>query len=122
MSVRVLIVDDASFMRLMLKNILVQGGFEVVGEADNGQKAIERYKELKPDIVTLDITMPELDGLSAAKEIIKYDPDAKIIMCSAMGQQGMVVDAIKAGAKDFIIKPFQGERVIEALKKISVDK
>ena len=119
MSIRVLIVDDASFMRQMLRKILEQNDFEVVGEAENGIKAIEKYKELKPDIVILDITMPEMDGISAAKEIIKYDPAAKIVMCSAMGQQGMVVDAVKAGAKDFIIKPFQGERVIEALKKIS---
>lgn len=118
MSAKILIVDDATFMRMILKKMLIENGFEVVGEAENGQKAIEKYRELKPDIVTLDITMPELDGISAAKEILKQDPDARIIMCSAMGQQAMVVDAIKAGAKDFIVKPFQVERVIESIKKV----
>ncbi len=118
MSARILIVDDATFMRMILGKMLTENGFEVVGEAENGKKAIEKYKELKPDLVTLDITMPELDGISAAKEILKLDGDAKIIMCSAMGQQAMVVDAIKAGAKDFIVKPFQVERVVESIKKV----
>ena len=119
MSKRVLVVDDAAFMRMMLKNILTSAGYEVVGEAENGEKALLKYKELKPDIVTLDITMPDVDGITAVKNIIEYDPKARIIMCSAMGQQTMVLDAIKAGAKDFIIKPFQKERVIEALKKLN---
>ncbi|RBP46785.1 chemotaxis protein CheY [Garciella nitratireducens] len=117
MSKRVLVVDDAVFMRMMIKDILVKNEFEVVGEAANGAEAVEKYKELKPDIVTMDITMPEMDGIEAVKEIRKIDPNAKIIMCSAMGQQAMVMDAIQAGAKDFIVKPFQGERVLEALNK-----
>ena len=118
MSKNILIVDDANFMRMMLKNILTKNGYNVIGEAENGVQAIEKYKELKPDLVTLDITMPEMDGLQAAKAIKAEDPNATIIMCSAMGQQAMVVDAIKAGAKDFIVKPFQEDRVIEAIKKI----
>lgn len=113
----ILIVDDAMFMRTMLKSILVKSGFNVVGEAGNGREALERYKELKPDIVTLDITMPEVDGLQAVKDIIAYDRNAKVIMCSAMGQQAMVLEAIKSGAKDFIVKPFQPERVLEAINK-----
>ena len=113
----ILIVDDAAFMRLMLKDVLVKNGFEVVGEAENGLKALEQYKELKPDLVTMDITMPEMDGLTAVKEIIKVDGSACIVMCSAMGQQGMVIEAIQAGAKDFIVKPFQPDRVVAAVKK-----
>lgn len=117
MSKRVLVVDDAVFMRMMIKDILSKNGFEVVGEGENGAEAVEKYEELKPDIVTMDITMPEVDGIEAVKEIRKIDPNAKIIMCSAMGQQAMVMDAIQAGAKDFIVKPFQAERVLEALNK-----
>jgi two-component system chemotaxis response regulator CheY len=117
MSNRVLIVDDAAFMRMMVKDILTKNGFQVVGEASDGAQAIEKYKELTPDLVTMDITMPEMDGITALKEIKKLDPNAKVIMCSAMGQQAMVIDAIQAGAKDFIVKPFQAERVIEAIKK-----
>ncbi len=114
---RVLVVDDAAFMRLMLKDILTKGGHEVVGEAANGLEAIERYKELKPEVVTMDITMPEMNGIDAIKEIRKIDPNATIIVCSAMGQQAMVIEAIQAGAKDFIVKPFQAGRVIEAVQK-----
>ena len=114
---RVLVVDDAQFMRMMLKDILIKNGFEIVGEAKNGAEALERYKELKPDIVTLDITMPEVDGITALKNIKEYDPNAKAVMCSAMGQQGMVIESIQAGAKDFIVKPFQADRVIEAVRK-----
>jgi two-component system chemotaxis response regulator CheY len=114
---RILIVDDAAFMRMMIKDILVKNGFEVVAEAADGSQAVEKYFELKPDLVTMDITMPEMDGISALKEIKKTDPNAKIIMCSAMGQQSMVIDAIQAGAKDFIVKPFQADRVIEAIQK-----
>lgn len=113
----VLIVDDALFMRTVLKDILTKNGYEVVGEATNGYEAIEKYQELKPDITTMDITMPELDGIEALKKIIEIDRNAKIIMCSAMGQQGIVVEAIKQGASDFIIKPFQPARVLEALEK-----
>lgn len=115
---RVLVVDDAAFMRMMIKDILKKGGYEVVGEAEDGVKAVERYKELQPDLVTMDITMPEMDGITAVKEIRKINPDAVIIMCSAMGQQAMVIDAIQAGAKDFVVKPFQPDRVLEAVKKV----
>ena len=118
MSKRVLVVDDAAFMRMMIKDILQKGGYEVVGEAEDGKKAIEKYKELKPDLVTMDITMPDMDGITAVKEIRKIDENAVIIMCSAMGQQAMVIDAIQAGAKDFVVKPFQPERVLEAIKKV----
>ena len=118
MSKRILIVDDAAFMRMMIKDILVKNGFEVVGEAQDGVEAVEKYAELKPDLVTLDITMPEKDGLTALKEILSSDSDAKVIMCSAMGKQSMVIDAIQAGAKDFIVKPFQADRVLEAINKV----
>ncbi|RFA37718.1 two-component system response regulator [Virgibacillus dokdonensis] len=114
---RILIVDDAAFMRMMIKDILTKNGFEVVGEAQDGVQAVEKYNELNPDLVTMDITMPEKDGVTALKEILAADAQAKIIMCSAMGQQAMVIDAIQAGAKDFIVKPFQADRVIEAIQK-----
>lgn len=118
MSNKILIVDDASFMRMMIKDILTKNGFEIAGEAENGAKAIEKYKETRPDLVIMDITMPEVDGIQAVKEIKKIDPDSKIVMCSAMGQQAMVIEAIQAGAKDFIVKPFQADRVIEAVRKV----
>ena len=114
---RVLIVDDAAFMRMMIKDILEKNGFEVIGEASNGIKAVELYKKDRPDIVTMDITMPDMDGIQAVKAIKEFDPTAKVIMCSAMGQQTMVMDAIRAGARDFIVKPFQADRVLEAIKK-----
>ncbi|OEH85607.1 two-component system response regulator [Desulfuribacillus stibiiarsenatis] len=117
MSAKVLIVDDAAFMRMMIKDILSKNGFTIVGEAANGEEAVERYKEHTPDIVTMDITMPEKDGIAALKDIKKINPAAKVIMCSAMGQQAMVIDAIQAGAKDFIVKPFQADRVLEAINK-----
>ncbi|MGO4887770.1 response regulator [Anaerobacillus sp. MEB173] len=117
MAQNILIVDDAAFMRMMIKDILSKNGYEVVGEATDGAQAVEKYKELSPDLVTMDITMPEMDGITALKEIKKIDPNAKVIMCSAMGQQAMVIDAIQAGAKDFIVKPFQADRVLEAIKK-----
>lgn len=117
MAKKILIVDDAAFMRMMIKDILTKNGYDVVDEAADGAQAIEKYKEHRPDLVTMDITMPEVDGISALKEIKKIDPDAKVIMCSAMGQQAMVIDAIQAGAKDFIVKPFQADRVIEAIQK-----
>lgn len=115
---KVLIVDDAAFMRMMVKDILTKNGFEVIGEACNGLKAVEMYKQERPDVVTMDITMPEMDGIEAVKEIKVFDPTARVIMCSAMGQQSMVMDAIKAGAKDFIVKPFQADRVLEAINKV----
>ena len=114
---RILIVDDAAFMRMMIKDILSKNGFEIVGEAADGAQAVEKYKEMQPDLVTMDITMPEMDGITALKEIKKVNPQAKVIMCSAMGQQAMVIDAIQAGAKDFIVKPFQADRVLEAINK-----
>ena len=117
MGKRILITDDAAFMRMMLKDILSKNGYEIAGEAENGKVAIEKYNELKPDLVTLDITMPELDGLGALKGIKAADPNAVCIMCSAMGQQAMVIESIQAGAKDFIVKPFQADRVLEAVKK-----
>lgn len=117
MAHRVLLVDDASFMRMMLKNILVGSGYEVVGEAENGAKAIDQYKALKPDLMIMDIIMPEMGGIDAVREIIKVNPAAKILMCSSMGQQSLVVEAIQAGAKDFIVKPFQPSNVLEAVKK-----
>ena len=115
---RVLVVDDAAFMRMSIKVMLEKNGYVVVGEAENGLVGIEKYKELKPDIVTMDITMPELDGIQAVKKIKAEDSSANIIMCSAMGQQAMVIESIQSGAKDFIVKPFQAERVLEAVKKV----
>lgn len=117
MAHKILIVDDAAFMRMMIKDILSKNGFDVVGEAADGVQAIEKYKETQPDLVTMDITMPEMDGITALKEIKAINPSAKIIMCSAMGQQAMVIDAIQAGARDFIVKPFQADRVLEAINK-----
>lgn len=118
MSGKILIVDDAVFMRMKLKDILTKNGYEVVGEAQNGQEAFEKYQATNPDVVTMNITMPDVDGLEALKMIRAYDPNAKVIMCSAMGQQGMVMDAIKSGAKDFIVKPFDTDRVINAITKV----
>ncbi|MBC7544338.1 MAG: response regulator [Candidatus Sericytochromatia bacterium] len=115
---RVLVVDDAAFMRMMIKDILQKNGYEIAGEAANGAEAASLYQELKPDVVTMDITMPEMDGITAVKEIKKVDPRARIIMCSAMGQQAMVLDAIQAGASDFVVKPFQEDRVLDAIKKV----
>lgn len=118
MGKRVLIVDDAAFMRMMIKDILTKNGYTVVGEAENGVRAVERYKELNPDLVIMDITMPEMDGIQAVRQIKALNAAAKIIMCSAMGQQAMVIESIQAGARDFIVKPFQAERVIEAVRKV----
>lgn len=121
MAARVLVVDDALFMRRMISDILKKEGLEVCGEAENGKEAIDKYKELKPDLVTMDIVMPrieEIDGIGAVKEIMKADPQAKIIMVSAMGQHSLVVEAIQAGAKDFVTKPFQPSRVVEAFKRV----
>ena len=142
MAKNILICDDAAFMRMMIKDILTKNGYNVAGEAENGMKAVEKFKEVNPDLVLMDITMPEMDGIQALKEIKKLDGGAKVIMCSAMGgiqelkkikeadanagvmmcsamgQQAMVIESIQAGAKDFIVKPFQAERVIEAVKKV----
>ncbi len=118
MSKRVLITDDAAFMRMMIKNILTKNGYDVVGEAENGAIALQMYKELKPDLVTMDITMPEMDGIQGVKAIRTVDPNANIVMCSAMGQQSMVMEAIQAGAKDFIVKPFQQDRILQAIERV----
>ncbi len=118
MAKNILICDDAAFMRMMIKDILTKNGYNVVGEAENGLKAVEKYTETKPDLVLMDITMPEMDGIQALKKIKELDPGATVIMCSAMGQQAMVIESIQAGAKDFIVKPFQADRVIEAVKKV----
>lgn len=117
MAKSVLICDDAAFMRVMIKDILTKNGYEVAGEAENGAKAVEKYNETKPDLVMMDITMPEMDGIQALKKITETDASANIIMCSAMGQQAMVIESIQSGAKDFIVKPFQADRVLEAVKK-----
>ncbi|WP_096437754.1 response regulator [Alteribacter populi] len=114
---RLLITDDAAFMRMSLKQIVTNAGYEVVGEAENGKEAVELYEEMKPDLVTMDITMPEMNGIEALKEIKEKHPNARVLMCSAMGQQAMVVDAIKHGAIDFIVKPFDEVRIREALGK-----
>ena len=118
MAKNILIVDDAAFMRMMIKDILTKNGYNVAGEAENGAKALEKYNELKPDLVLMDITMPEVDGIQALKNIKAADPSAQVIMCSAMGQQAMVLDAVKRGAKDFIVKPFQAEKVIASVNNV----
>ena len=114
---RVLVVDDAAFMRKMVSDALAKGGHEVVGEAGNGIEAVEQFQALRPDLMTLDITMPEKDGLAALADIMAADPSAKVVMCSALGQESKVLEAIKLGAKDFVVKPFQPDRVIEAVGK-----
>ena len=118
MAKNILICDDAAFMRMMIKDILTKNGYNVAAEAENGAKAVEKYNEVKPDLVLMDITMPEMDGIQALKKIKENDPSAVVIMCSAMGQQAMVIESIQAGAKDFIVKPFQADRVLEAVQKV----
>ena len=118
MAKNILICDDAAFMRMMIKDILTKNGYVIAGEAENGKIAVEKYAEVKPDLVLLDITMPEMDGIEALKAIRAKDAYACVIMCSAMGQQAMVIEAIQSGAKDFIVKPFQADRVLEAVKKV----
>jgi two-component system chemotaxis response regulator CheY len=113
----VMVVDDAAFMRLILRSILIEGGHEVIAEAANGLEAVQIYMKVRPELVTMDITMPEMDGVEAMKEIRKFDPAAKIVVCSAMGQKASVVEAMISGAKDFIVKPFQKERVLETVEK-----
>lgn len=118
MKLRVLIVDDAIFMRKMICDILVENGMEIVGEADTGAKAVEKFAELRPDLVTMDIIMPEMNGIDAVRKIMETDAKAKIVMCSALGQQALVQEAIAAGAKDFLIKPFNAARVVEVIAKL----
>jgi two-component system, chemotaxis family, chemotaxis protein CheY len=117
MAKRILITDDALFMRVTLKRILTEGGYEVVGEASNGVESVALYKELKPDLVTMDITMPEMDGIEALKTIRAEDSNATVVMCSAMGQQNLMVEALQAGAKEFIVKPFQADKVLDVIKR-----
>lgn len=114
---RVLVVDDTAFMRLTLRRLLEKNGYEVVAEAQNGAEAIERYMETRPDIVTMDLIMPVMDGITAIKELIRRDPSCRIVVCSSMGQRALVVEALNAGARDFIVKPFQPQRVLEALAR-----
>ena len=115
---RVLIVDDAVVMRMMIKEILAKNGFEVVGEAQNGTEAVEKYKTLRPDVVTMDMVMPGLDGITAVKQIIAEDPEARILMCTSMGQESLLNEAIQAGAKSYITKPFQPARILESIDKV----
>jgi two-component system chemotaxis response regulator CheY len=114
----VLICDDAVFMRTMLADILTQAGFAVIGQAQTGKEAVDKFKELQPDLVTMDIVMPDMGGIEAVRAITAEFPDAKILMCSAMGQQSLVVEAIQAGARDFVVKPFQPSRVLEAVQRV----
>ena len=114
----VLVCDDAAFMRSLLSDLLVQAGLEVVGEAQTGLEAVDKFRQLKPDLVTMDILMPGMGGIEAVREIIKIDPGARVLVCSAMGEQALVLDAIRAGAKDFIVKPFQPSRVVEAVERV----
>ena len=118
MGKNILICDDAAFMIMMIKDVLSKNGYTVAGEAENGKIAVDKYNETKPDLVLMDITMPEMDGIQALKKIKETDPGATVIMCSAMGQQAMVIESIQSGAKDFIVKPFQADRVLEAVKKV----
>lgn len=115
---KILIVDDAAFMRTLLKNILFPKGYEIAGEAENGAVAVEKYKQLKPDLVTMDIVMPGINGIEALKQIKSIDPNAKVIMCTAVGQEAMVRAAIVNGAKGYIVKPFQAPKVIEEVQKV----
>lgn len=115
---KILIVDDAAFMRMMLKNMLGKAGHQIVGEGENGKLGYEKYKQLKPDLVTMDIVMPEMTGIEAVRAICKEDPNAKVVMVSALGQEAMVKEALQAGAKDFIVKPFKEDKVKETVKKV----
>ncbi len=118
MAKNILICDDAAFMRMMIKDILTKNGYNVAGEAENGAKAVEKYNELKPDLVLMDITMPEMDGIEALKKIKEADPGASVIMCSAMGQQAMVIESIQSGAKDFIVKPSRQTEFLKRFRKL----
>src|SRR5512136_2546314 len=118
MSLRILLADDTAFMRRMLKDILTREGFEVVAEAANGRQAVEAYRAIRPDLVIMDITMPEMDGLAAVREIAGEDPSARIVMCSALGQQELIIEALEAGGCDFVVKPFVPEKVLEAVRKV----
>ncbi|NMB40925.1 MAG: response regulator [Firmicutes bacterium] len=118
MGKKVLIVDDTAFMRMTLRNVLEKNGYEIVGEAEDGVQAVEQYSLVNPDLVTMDITMPNMDGITAIKKIMEIDPVAKVVVVSAMGQKALVIEALNSGAKDFIVKPFQPDRIVEALQKV----
>jgi two-component system chemotaxis response regulator CheY len=118
MGIDVLIVDDLTFIKLVLRNELEKAGFRVVGEASDGVEALSLFEEKRPDVVLLDITMPKMDGLTTLRKMLELNPQAKIVMCSALGQQQLIIQAIQAGAKDFIVKPFRPERVISSIKKV----
>ncbi|ALC18267.1 MAG TPA: response regulator [Deferrimonas sp.] len=118
MGPKVLIVDDALFMRNMLRDIFVKGGYSIVGEAANGVEAVEKFQEFKPDLVTMDIVMPLKSGIEALQEINLIDPNARVVMCSALGQDALVVEAVEAGARDFIVKPFQEQRVLDVVRRV----
>jgi len=115
---KILVVDDAAFMRMMLKNILSANGHEVIGEAENGIQSMEKYEQLKPELITMDVVMPQMDGIEATKEIMRNHPEAKVVMCTAVGQQAKVLEAMKAGARGYIVKPFQAPKVLDELKKV----
>ena len=118
MSIKVLVVDDAIFMRSMIRDIFARSPFVIAGEAENGSEAVRMFKELRPDITTMDIVMPEVDGITALKEIMRFDPQAKVVMCSALGQESMIAESIEAGAKDFIVKPFQPAKVLKVVRSV----
>ncbi len=114
---KILLADDISFIKMVQRDILEKAGYEIVGEATDGKEAVEKYIKLKPDVVIMDITMPKMDGLNAIKLIKKHDPSARIIVCSALGQHKLIIEAIKAGVKDFVVKPFEPERLLKAIEK-----
>ncbi len=118
MAINILIADDLKFMKMVLRDIIEKAGFRVIGEAADGEEAVRLFEEKRPDVVVMDITMPKMDGITALKRIMKIDPSAKVIMCSALGQQRLIINAIQIGAKDFIVKPFQPERIINSIKKV----
>ncbi len=118
MGAKVLIVDDALFMRNMLRNIFAESGFDVIGEAQNGNEAVEKFKELSPDLITMDIVMPEMNGIDALKQIMTVDAGAKVVICSALGQESLIIEALEAGARDFIVKPFKPAKVVEVAQKV----
>jgi two-component system chemotaxis response regulator CheY len=117
-SIKIMVVDDAIFMRSMLRDIFARGPFVIAGEAENGLEAVRMYHELRPDLTTMDIVMPQMDGITALREIVRLDPDAKVVMCSALGQEALIAEAIEAGARDFIVKPFQPSRVLRVVQSV----